>query len=681
MLSVGGNGQSTIYNGVLSGAGGLAKVGSGTLTLAAAQPTAVPRSSPTACSISPAPRAMGTTLSAGGATNPGSYSLTGNSLSITGAGNDLVGSTEQGYYVYAPVLAAKNFDVAVHIASMTTENTNGWEKAGIMARQDASNNIVPNVIDVETSGEGVACQATGQSFFNTEGTSLGPNWLRMTYNAATSLFTGYESPSTSTTPPAASDPSWVEIDSFTVSMGTASTFLLGIAANASNNADTVTAVFDNLGTMRSLFTPVSTTNFLPATTALSVVSGGRLDLSGGSQQVVSLWDQTPGSGGSIINSSTAASLLTLSPSGSTTFSGMIQGGGTLGTIGLVISGSGTQVLCGSNSYTGGTTINAGTLQAAGTASLPGYATAGKITVAGGGVLVVCAGGSGWTSANIASLLAGNGSRFASGSALGIDTTAGNFFYGSSISGSMGLAKLGANMLTLSGSNTYTGPTMVSLGELLVNGSLVSPVTVNSGILGGTGSLSSVRISSSGAIAPGCPLGTLTLSGSLILSSGAMLDYDLDTPSTSGMIACGPVVVSSPLGFSNFNFENTSNFAPGVYDLIQSTNTLPSGVLDGSTSGSVDGYPANLGVSGNEVLLSVVPEPGTLALLGVGTVGLVSYGWRRRVRKVKTCVVLVCVLARAASHAAITSSSVITAATQLRSILPLAPTSVCSPTQV
>ena len=55
----------------------------------------------------------------------------------------------------------------------------------------------------------------------------------------------------------------------------------------------------------------------------------------------------------------AASVLTLSPTGgSTTFSGMIQGGGTLGAISLVMSGSGTQVLAGSNTYTGGTTISA-----------------------------------------------------------------------------------------------------------------------------------------------------------------------------------------------------------------------------------------------------------------------------------------------------------------------------------
>ena len=179
---------------------------------------------------------------------------------------------------------------------------------------------------------------------------------------------------------------------------------------------------------------------------------------------------------------------------------------------------GELTLTGANTYTGGTTIDAGTLEAAGTASLPGYAIAGKITAGSGGVLALSVGGSGWTSASIAALLSSNSSHFAAGSALGIDTTAGNFSYGSNIAGTMGLTKLGGNMLTLTGSDSYAGSTTINQGELLVNGSLASPVTVNaSGILGGTGSLSGVTVSASGQLAPGNPLGTLNISGSLELA--------------------------------------------------------------------------------------------------------------------------------------------------------------------
>ena len=109
-----------------------------------------------------------------------------------------------------------------------------------------------------------------------------------------------------------------------------------------------------------------------------------------------------------------------------------------------------------------------------------------------------------------------------------------------------------------------------------------------------------------------------------------MDYDLDKPGGSDMLSCGTLVVGSPLGFSNFDFTHTPNFGPGEYKLIEATS-LPGGALSGGTSGSVDGYPANLAVSGNYVVLNVVPEPGTASLLRVGVIALLGWGWRRRKR--------------------------------------------------
>ena len=168
-------------------------------------------------------------------------------------------------------------------------------------------------------------------------------------------------------------------------------------------------------------------NVLPATTSLTVAPGATLDLAGGTQQVASLSDATPGQGGTIQNSATySAPILTLSATGgSTTFSGQIAGGGTLGSIGLVMSGSGLQVLSGSNTYTGRTTISSGTLQVTGSGALPGYGTPGQVTAARGGMLAVSAGGNGWTAAGIGTLLSSNSSGFASSSWLGIDTTGGS----------------------------------------------------------------------------------------------------------------------------------------------------------------------------------------------------------------------------------------------------------------
>ena len=59
--------------------------------------------------------------------------------------------------------------------------------------------------------------------------------------------------------------------------------------------------------------------------------------------------------------------------------------------------------------------------------------------------------------------------WAAGSVLGIDTSNGDFTYGSGIgdagANSRGLTKLGANTVTLTGTNSYTGPTTVAAGTL------------------------------------------------------------------------------------------------------------------------------------------------------------------------------------------------------------------------
>ena len=156
-------------------------------------------------------------------------------------------------------------------------------------------------------------------------------------------------------------------------------------------------------------------------------------------------------------------------------------------------------------------------------------------------------------------------------------------YSGAISGGGSVATTGNGTLFLTGSNTYTGPTTITLGKLTVDGWLTnSPVTVNGGTLGGTGHLSSGTVSAGGQIAPGNPLGTLNFSGGLFLAAGSQMDYDLDLPDTSSMISCGNLVLGSPLQFSSFDFTTTTNFQQGTYYLIEA-NSLPDGSLGTSTS--------------------------------------------------------------------------------------------------
>ena len=151
---------------------------------------------------------------------------------------------------------------------------------------------------------------------------------------------------------------------------------------------------------------MATNNPLAVTTAVTIAANSTLDLGGANQQVVSLADYAPGLGGSVINSTVLTSVLTLSPTGgSTTFSGTILGGGTNGTIGLVMNGTGTQVLAGTvagsgvslavdngtlvlsgsdNTYGGGTDVEGGTLEVASSTAIP-YGSG--LVVGSGGTVV------------------------------------------------------------------------------------------------------------------------------------------------------------------------------------------------------------------------------------------------------------------------------------------------------
>ena len=103
--------------------------------------------------------------------------------------------------------------------------------------------------------------------------------------------------------------------------------------------------------------------------------------------------------------------------------------------------------------------------------MPGYNLATDVKVNNGGTLALSVGGTGgWTAISASNLLTANSVGFDPGSALGIDTTlagAGGFSYPYSISGSMGLTKLGPNTLSLGGVNTYSGTTTVAAGTLAI----------------------------------------------------------------------------------------------------------------------------------------------------------------------------------------------------------------------
>ncbi len=89
--------------------------------------------------------------------------------------------------------------------------------------------------------------------------------------------------------------------------------------------------------------------------ANNVSVGGLLDLGGYNAGIAGLSGT-----GTVLTSGGAATLTVGNNNASNTFTGSLQNGG--GTLGLTKTGSGTQVLIGANTYSGGTTISGGVLQ-------------------------------------------------------------------------------------------------------------------------------------------------------------------------------------------------------------------------------------------------------------------------------------------------------------------------------
>lgn len=124
---------------------------------------------------------------------------------------------------------------------------------------------------------------------------------------------------------------------------------------------------------------------------------------------------------------------------------------------------------------------------------------------------------------------------------------------------------GPGRLLLSGNNTYSGPTLVNSGVLLVNGTTdpASAVTVNAGgILGGTGSIGGpVTVNPGGLISPGANsqaplLGVLTISNRLTLAGDLMIEVHKSLLPTNDQI-----VVTGTLTNAGVGFVHVLNYGP------------------------------------------------------------------------------------------------------------------------
>ncbi|WP_079917427.1 autotransporter outer membrane beta-barrel domain-containing protein [Salmonella enterica] len=340
------------------------------------------------------------------------------------------------------------------------------------------------------------------------------------------------------------------------------------------------------------------------------------------------------------------------------FTNAISGSGQ-----VVKSGDKTLTLSGANSYTGGTTISGGTLvandvNALGTGDVTDNATlalnavgdfnnaiggSGKVEKSGDDTLTLSGSNTytGGTLINGGTLVASNVEALGTGDVTDDATlelnTGGDF--DNAISGSGQVVKSGDETLTLSGSNTYTGGTLISSGTLVandVNALGTGDVTDNAVLelntggdfinsIGGTGRVEksgdeTLTLSGTNSYTGGTTIndGTLVATSVDALGSGDVTDnatLELNTSGTFDNVISGSgQVVKS--GDDALTLSGANSYTGGT---TISGGTLVASNVEALGSGDIDNYASlQLNASGQFVTANLTTHDNATTAIGAGS---------------------------------------------------------------
>ena len=570
-LAIGNNDQSTTYTGVISGTAGdlgLTKIGAGTLTLSGANTY----TGLTTVSAGKLLYGASDVISTGGVTVNGSTAI----LDLGANQTDSVGTVtlQGGGQILGTGTSA--------LTSTGTFEMQSGSVSAILAGGTAMNKTTTGTVTL--SGANTYSGATTVS----AGTLKAGSTAAFSTNSAVTLantagavldITGFNNSIGSLTGGGALGGN-VTLGAATLTVGGdgTTTAYAGLISSTGTPTTSLIKIGAGTQTLSGANTYTGDTKIDAGTLKLGnnlALQNSALDTSGaGTLDITAL--TTPTMGG--LKGSTSLALhagitaLTLNPQTGVTasYSGNLSPVTT--TMTLTKTGPGTQVLAGANTYTGATTVSAGILKA-GIASVPNTSGAfgnnSAVTLANtAGVALDIVG----YSTQIGSLTGGGalGGNVTLGGAtltVGGDNTSPPAYAGvisSTGSPATSLIKTGAGTLTLAGANTYTGPTNVNEGTLLVNGSLdfSSTVTVAAGAtLGGTGTIYGAT-NISGHHTPGSSADIQTFGSDLAYNTGSDVTWELvDNTDTQG----------SPAGFDQIEVGGALDFA-GTTTLILKFNS-------------------------------------------------------------------------------------------------------------
>jgi len=223
---------------------------------------------------------------------------------------------------------------------------------------------------------------------------------------------------------------------------------------------------------------------------------------------------------------------------------------------------------------------------------------------------------------------------------------GDSLYHVGIGGS--LTKIGTGTFNVTGSNTYTGGTTLRSGTLLVNNSIGSgtgtgAVQVTGGTLGGTGTIAGAVTVGTGSdggalISPGHSLGILTIQNSLTLNSDAIYRFELNSATAvadkivaNGVTLNGAAFLFTDLGGGKLALGTTFVVIDNTSDAAISgafSNLADNSIFSNNRNTYEVSYE---GGTGNDLTLTVVPEPPIWAVLATGCVAFVFFRCLRMCR--------------------------------------------------